>query len=75
MGVRGQPLLRFDGGEVLDVVAEAAAKVLYPVEQGCEVDRIPGGALVVVAGRVDGGAVVSDLAVAVAGQSEDIDGR
>jgi len=33
--------LRFDGGEVLDVVAEVAAQVLdEPVEQGREMDGI-----------------------------------
>src|SRR5262249_60311008 len=53
--MRGEPLLWLDGGEVLHVVAEDAAKVLdEPVEQGGEVQRVPGGALVVVAGQVGG---------------------
>jgi hypothetical protein len=51
--VRSQPLLGFDGGEVLDVVAEVAAQVLdEPVEQGRETDGVAGGALVVVGGRI-----------------------
>jgi beta-phosphoglucomutase-like phosphatase (HAD superfamily) len=42
MHVRGQPSLRLDGGEVLDVVAEKAAEVLdHPVKQRREVDRVP----------------------------------
>ena len=45
--MRGKALLGFDGGEVLDVVAEEAAQVLdEPVEQRGEVPRIPGGPLV-----------------------------
>ena len=66
--VRGQPLLGFDGAEVLRVVAEDAPQVLdESVGQGGEVQRVPRGPLVVIAVRVDGGAVVADLAVAVAG--------
>ena len=72
VGVRGESFLGFDGGEVLDVVAEVAAQVLdEPVEQGREVDRVPGGPLVVVAGGVGGGAVRADFAVAVAGEGEE----
>ena len=56
--VRGEAALGFDGGEVLDVVAEEAAQVLdEPVEQRGEVQRVPGGPLVVVGGRVGRGAV------------------
>ena len=63
--VRGQPPLRFDGGEVLHVVAEVAAQVLdEPVEQRGEVQRVPGGPLVVVGARVGRGAVLADAAVA-----------
>ena len=70
--VRGEPLLRFDGGEVLDVVAEVAAQVLdEPVEQRREVDRVPRGPLVVVGRRVGRGAVRADFAVAVAGEGEE----
>jgi hypothetical protein len=40
--VRGEAPLWFDGGEVLDVVAEVAAQVLdEPVEQRREVQRVP----------------------------------
>jgi hypothetical protein len=64
--------LGFDGGEVLEVVAEVAAQVLdEPVEQRREVQRVTRGPLVVVAGRVGGGAVCGDFAVAVAGQGEE----
>ena len=53
MGVRGEASLGFDGGEVLDVVAEVAAQVLdEPVEQRGEVQRVAGGAPVVVAAGV-----------------------
>jgi len=64
--------LRFDGGEVLDVVAEEAAQVLdEPVEQRREVQRITGRLLVVVGRRVGGGAVLADAPVAGAGQGEE----
>ena len=47
--VRGEPALGFDGGEILQVVADEAAQVLdEPVEQRGEVQRIAGGAGVVV---------------------------
>ena len=70
--VRGEPPLRFDGGEVLDVVAEEAAQVLdEPVEQRREVQRVPCRPLVVVAGRVGRGAVAADPAVAGAGQRDE----
>jgi hypothetical protein len=70
--VRGQALLRFDGGEVLQVVAEEPAQVLdQPVEQRGEVQRVPGGAAVVVGVRAGRCAVCADLAVAVARQREE----
>ena len=53
--VRGEPFLWFDGGEVLQVVAEVAAQVLdEPVEQRGEVQRVPGGPVIVVGDRVGG---------------------
>ena len=70
--VRGQPFLRFDGGEVLHVVAQDAAQVLdEPVEQRGEVQRVPRGALVVVAVRIGRGAVLADFAVGRAGEGEE----
>ena len=72
MDMRGQPPLRLDGGEVLQVVAEEAAQVLdEPVEQGREVQRVPGGPGVVVAVRVGRGAVLIDPAVAGAGERDE----
>ncbi len=51
--VRGEPLLRLDRGEVLEVVADEPAQVLdQPVEQRGEVQRVAGRPLVVVAVRV-----------------------
>ena len=45
--------LGFDGGEVLHVVAEVAAQVLdEPVEQRGEGQRVPGGPVIVIGGRV-----------------------
>jgi hypothetical protein len=62
VGVRGEAFLGFDGGEVLEVVAEVAAQVLdEPVEQGGEVQRVPRGPLVVVSLRVGGAAVCLDF--------------
>jgi hypothetical protein len=62
--VRGEPSLRFDGGEVLQVVAAEPSQVLdEPVEQRSEVQRVPGGLLVVVAVRVGWCTVAGDLAV------------
>ena len=53
--VRGEPPLGFDGGEVLDVVAEVAAQVLdEPVEQRGEVQRVAGGPVIVVGAGVGG---------------------
>ena len=50
--VRGEALLRFDRGEVLEVVAEEPAQVLdQPVEQRGEVQRVTRRPLVVVSGR------------------------
>ena len=70
--VRGEPLLGFDGGEVLHVIAEEAAQVLdEPVEQRGERQRIPRRPVVVVRGRVGRGAVVADPAVGRAGQGEE----
>ena len=72
VNVRGEPPLWLDGGEVLEVVADQAAQVLdQPVEQRGEVQRVSGGALVVVGGRVGRDAVRRDLAVAVAGQGQE----
>ena len=70
--MKREPSLRFDGGEVLDVVAEEPAQVLdKPVEQRGEVQRVAGGLLVVVAGRVGRGAVLADAPVAGTGQGEE----
>ena len=53
--VRGEPPLGFDGGEVLQVAAEVATQVLdEPVEQGGEGQRVAGGAIIMVGGRVGG---------------------
>jgi hypothetical protein len=72
INVRGQPLLRLDGGEVLHVVAEDTAQVLdEPVEQGGEVWCIPGGPLVVVGARINRSAVLAHLAVGRAGEGEE----
>jgi hypothetical protein len=47
--VRGEPPLGFDGGEVLQVVAEVAAQVLdEPVEQRGEVQRVAGGPVILI---------------------------
>jgi hypothetical protein len=55
MNVRRESALRFDGGEVLKVVADQAAEVLdEPVEQRGEVQRVPRGRGVVVAVRING---------------------
>jgi hypothetical protein len=70
VNVRGQPFLRLDNGEVLQVVADQAAQVLdQAVEQRGEVQRVAGGSLVAVAGRVSRDAVSRDFAVAVAGRA------
>src|SRR5690242_11952076 len=59
MQVWRQAALGFDGGEVLHVVAEDAAQVLgEPVERRGEVQRVARRALIVVVGRIDGGAVL-----------------
>ena len=63
--VRGEPPLRFDGGEVLQVVAEVAAQVLdEPVEQRGEGQRVPGRPVVVVGAGVGGCSVLADPSVA-----------
>ena len=70
--VRGEAPLGFDGGEVLHVVAEVAAQVLdEPVEQRGEGQRVPGGPVIVVGGRVGGCAVLADPAVGRAGQRDE----
>ena len=67
--VRGEPFLGFDGGEVLQVVADQAAQVLdEPVEQRGEVQRVPGRPRVVVGVRVGGCSVLADPAIGRAGQ-------
>src|ERR1035441_2618199 len=72
MDVRGQAALWFDGGEVLDVVAEEASQVLdEPVEQCREVQRVPCGPRVVVGVRAGRGSVVADAPVAGAGQGDE----
>jgi hypothetical protein len=56
-----EPLLRFDGGEVLQVIADVSAHALdEPVEQRREVQRGPRGPLVVAAVRVYRRAVLVD---------------
>ena len=63
--VRGEPPLGFDGGEVLEVMADEAAQVLdEPVEQRGEVQRVAGGVAIIVGVRVGGCSVLADPAVA-----------
>src|SRR5690606_25748574 len=70
--VGGEPALGFDGGEVLDLVAGAAAQVLpEPVHQLREVQRVEGGAPVVVGGRVDGDALGGHPPVGGEGEGEE----
>ena len=70
--VGGEPPLGFDGGEVLQVVAEVAAQVLdEPVEQRGKGQRVSRRPVIVVGGRVDGGAVVIDSTVGRAGQGDE----
>lgn len=70
--VRCAAALRFDGAEVLDVPADAAAGVLpEPVDDLREVDRVAGCASVVVAVRVERGPVGVDPAIQVEGQGEE----
>jgi hypothetical protein len=72
MHVRGEPPLGFDGAEVLNLVAKVAPQILdESVEQGREMDRVPGSASVVIGGRVDRGAVIEDAAIAVARQRKE----
>ncbi len=72
MHVRGKTTLRLDRREILHVVAEVAAQVLNePIKQRREMQRVPGGPLVVVAVRVGRGAVLQHLAVAIAGQGQE----
>ncbi len=69
--VRREALLGFDGGEVLDLVAGAAAQVLpEPVDQLREVQRVQRGPPVVIASRADRG-TVADRAVGRQGQGEE----
>jgi hypothetical protein len=71
MDVRGEPLLGFDGSEVLQVVAKVAAQVLdEPVEQRGEGQGIAGSLVVVVGLRVGGCSVLADPAVGRAGQRD-----
>ncbi len=59
--VRGEAFLRFDRGEVLEVLADEAAQVLdEPVEQRGEVQRVAGGPLVVVGVRIGRGTVCGE---------------
>ena len=68
----GETALGFDGGEVLHLCAEVAAKVLdEPVEQRRERQRIPRGPHIVVGGRIGRGAVPADPAVGRAGQGDE----
>ena len=70
--VRGEAALWFDGGEVLQVIAGEPAQVLdEPVEQRGEVQRVAGGAGVVVGVRVGGCSVLADPAVGRAGQRDE----
>jgi hypothetical protein len=63
-GRAGRAALWFDSGEVLQVIAGEAAQVLdEPVEQRGEVQRVAGGAGVVVGVRVGGCSVLADPAV------------
>ena len=67
--VRGEPLLGFDGGEVLQVIAAEPAQVLdEPVEQRGEVERVPGRVAIIVGVRVGGCSVLADPAIGRAGQ-------
>ena len=67
--VRGEPLLGFDGGEVLEVIAAEPAQVLdEPVEQRGEVQRVPGGPAVIVGVRVDRCSILADSAIGRASQ-------
>jgi hypothetical protein len=64
MDVRGEAPLGFDGGEVLQVIADKPAQVLdEPVEQRGEVQRVPGGLPVVVAVRIDRSAILANPAI------------
>jgi hypothetical protein len=59
--MRGETALGFDGGEVLQVIANKAAQVLdEPVEQRGEVQGVAGGVGVVVGVRVGGCSVFAD---------------
>ena len=70
--MRREAALRFDGGEVLQVVAAVAAQVLdEPVEQRGEVQRVPRGRHIVIAVRVDRCAVAGDAPVGRAGEGEE----
>ena len=64
--------LRLDGRKVLRVPAHNTTQVLPPpVDQRRKVDRVAGGAAVVVAARVDRCPVVTDPPVTVAGQRDE----
>jgi hypothetical protein len=70
--VRGESALRFDGGEVLHVVADEPAQVLHePIEESREVERVPNRLGVVVGSRVNRGAIGLDPAVRRTGQGDE----
>ena len=72
MQVWCESALWFDGGEVLDVVADEAPQVLYEaVDQLGEVQRVPGRPPIVVAGRVDRSAVLLDPPIGVEGECDE----
>src|SRR5690349_24142926 len=72
MQVRGESFLGFDGGEVLHWPAAGAAQVLpEPVDQLAEVDRVAGGAAVVVVPWVQWCSVGPNLAVGGHGQGDE----
>src|SRR3569833_2617501 len=68
----GESALWFDGGEVLDVVADEAAQVLHEaVDQFGEVQRVPSRPPVVIRGRVDRGPVRLPAPVGVQGEGDE----
>ena len=70
--VRRETALRLDGGEVLKVTAAVAAQVLdEPVEQRGEVQRVPRGRHIVIAVRINRGAVAGDAPVGRAGEGKE----
>src|SRR3569833_93325 len=68
----GESALWFDGGEVVDVVADEAAQVLHvAVDQFGEVQRVPSRPPVVIRGRVDRGPVRLHAPVGVQGEGDE----